>query len=226
MKCIIITPIGPGHEELFQHCRRSVERAIAHSTGPFSTVLHGSIDDTRGALGRSAARNSEVVQGVASGADWVFFLDADDLLLDDAFEKVKDAVGDYDAVWGTICEQKKGSTTHEIRDKQDMPVRDVRDILRIDPFYSLQMGHFVRAQIAEQTPFDVHLNAGEDFDYYLRIWLKYRCVKLTVPLFVNRRGMHSQGPRCASGGAWRRQVKEVMRRFAQRHHIEIDEEGS
>ncbi len=172
-------------------------------------------------MGRSAARNSEVARAIAADADWIFFLDADDLLLEDAFETVGSAVREYDAIWGTICEQKKGCSTWQIRDKQDVPVRSVLDILRMDPFYSLQMGHFVKGQIAEQTPFNVQLNTGEDFDYYLRIWLKWRCVKLTVPLFVNRRGMHSQGPKSASGGTWRHQVSMVKSRFAREHNIQV-----
>jgi len=219
MKCAVISPIGPGHMQLFEDCRASVENAISFSKGPFSKIVHCPVDDTHGNLGRSAARNSEVVKAVSGGAEWLFFLDADDILLKDAFEKVTNDVAQCDAIWGAIFELKKNSTTPQVRDKQDVPIRSVHDVLRIDPFYSLQMGHFVRGTVAEQNPFDVQLNTGEDFDYYLRLWHKYRCVKLTVPLFMNRRGMHSKGPRSASGGDWRRSVMAVMDRFAEKEQI-------
>jgi hypothetical protein len=200
MDCAIITPIGPGHERLFEECKRSVEAAIAHSTGPFSSVVHRPIDDTAGTMGRSRARNSEVIRAVDAGADWIFFLDADDLLLEDVFENVREAVLQCDAIWGAICEQKRGPSTRQIRDQPNIPVRTIQDVLRLDPFFSLQMGRFVRGQIAKETPFNERPNTGEDFDYYLRVWLGRRCVKLHIPRFVNRREMHSKGPKSGSGG--------------------------
>jgi glycosyltransferase involved in cell wall biosynthesis len=201
MKCSIITPVGPGHELLFLQCKNSVNKAITQSMGPFTGINHMPVDNTQGLKGRSACRNSGVAEAVAHGAGWIFFLDADDLIFPDAFEKVMDAVRQYDAIWGAICELKRGADYLQIRDEQDVPIRNVEDVLSVDPFFSLQMGHFVKAEIAFANPFNVELNTGEDFDYYLRIWHRYKCVKLKVPLFVNRRGMHSRGPKSASGAA-------------------------
>jgi glycosyltransferase involved in cell wall biosynthesis len=221
MKCSIITPIGPGHEQLFLQCRNSVNKAITRSMGPFTEITHRPIDDTQGLKGRSASRNSEVAEAVAHGADWIFFLDADDLILIDAFEKVMDAVKQYDAIWGAICELKKGAYYPQIRDEQDVPIRNVEDVLLMDPFFSLQMGHFVKAEVALANPFNLELNTGEDFDYYLRIWHKHNCVKLKVPLFINRRGMHSKGPKSASGTDWRRNVDEIVWRFKREKQIQL-----
>lgn len=134
-----------------------------------------------------------------------------------------DAVNRYDAIWGAICELNKGEQHPKIRPKQDIPIQTVQDILQVDPFYSLQMGHFVRGEVAAENPFCVKLDTGEDFDYYLRIWHKYRCVKLKVPLFINRRGMHSKGPKSAPGSAWRRSVKEVKHQFAKENHIDFSQ---
>ncbi len=222
MKCSIITPIGPGHELLFLQCQNSVKKAVAHSIGPFTEIIHRPIDDTQGLKGRSVSRNSGVAEAVEHGADWIFFLDADDLILFDAFEKVVDAVMQYDAIWGVICELNKGADYPQIRDEQNVSIRNVEDVLLMDPFFSLQMGHFVKAEVALANPFNVQLNTGEDFDYYLRIWHKYRCVKLKVPLFINRRGLHSKGLKSASGADWRRNVEEIVWRFKREKQIQLD----
>ena len=222
MKCSIITPIGPGHERLFLQCQNSVKNAIVQSMGPFTEITHRPIDDTQGLKGRSASRNYKVAEAVEDGTDWIFFLDADDLILPDAFQKVTDAVNQYDAIWGAICESKIGTDYLHIREEQDVPIWSVEDVLLMDPFFSLQMGHFVKGEVALANPFNVELNTGEDFDYYLRIWDKYSCVKLNVPLFINRRGIHSKGPKSASGGDWRKSVNEIIQQFKGEKLIQLN----
>ena len=214
MNCAVITPIGPGHENLFKECQASVAAAAKTNSGPFGQILHLSVDDTKVQLGRSAARNHGVARAVSDGADWIFFLDADDLMHPKAFDAVAENIHAYDAVWGAICEMPKGSQQICIRQGQDIPIRNVIDVLKVDPFLSLQMGHFVKSKIALDNPFNVEMNTGEDFDYYLRIWHRYRCVKLADPLFVNRRGMHSVGPKSATGLDWNKAVMSVMYKFA------------
>jgi len=98
--------------------------------GPFTEITHRPIDDTQGLKGRSASRNSEVAEAVARGADWIFFLDADDLILTEAFEKVMDAVKHYDAIWGAICELKKGAYYPQIRDEQDLSLIHISEPTR------------------------------------------------------------------------------------------------
>jgi FkbM family methyltransferase len=75
---------------------------------------------------------------------------------------------------------------------------------------TLQMGHFVRTTAAIETPFNVELDCGEDFDYYLRMWSRFRCRKVAASLFINRRGFHSIGPRSASGRQWRDAVERII----------------
>ena len=74
MKLSVITPVGPGHQEVVKNAMRSV--AFLRS-GPFDAIRHVIIDDGEGRLGRSRARNL----GMETAADWFFFLDADDLML-------------------------------------------------------------------------------------------------------------------------------------------------
>jgi glycosyltransferase involved in cell wall biosynthesis len=213
MNCAVITPIGPGHETLYSEARASVDKAVAFSKGPFENILHKAVDDTAGSLGRSAARNLAVREAAAANIDWIFFLDADDLLAPEAFERAAPLMQDRDAIWGAICEQTFGAETCTLRAKQTAPLRNIIDILKTDPFYSLQMGHFVRTSVAQATPFSTELNAGEDFDYFLRVWTNYRCAKIAAPLFINRRGCHSQGPKSATGADWRANVGRIMLKF-------------
>ena len=90
MKLDIITPVGPGHTQAVEQAKASVQRAIKAGLGPFSEVRHVVVDDTEGALGRSAARNQAVK---ASTADWLFFLDADDLLATALCHHIHQVVG-------------------------------------------------------------------------------------------------------------------------------------
>ena len=54
-------------------------------------------------MGRSAARNEAVRRAKAANIEWLFFLDADDLLFANAFDLIKQYVNEYDAIWGAYC---------------------------------------------------------------------------------------------------------------------------
>jgi glycosyltransferase involved in cell wall biosynthesis len=220
-KCTVITPIGPGHAEASAACVESVKHAMAFSTGPFSSVEHLTIDDTQARLGRSAARNHGVRTAAAAGSDWLFFLDADDLLLPEAFTRLEPWIETHEAVWGAICELTADSPAPRIRALQDQPLRTLAEFLQSDPFYALQIGHFVRTRVALALPFAEHLDTGEDYDYYLRVWANHRCTKIAAPLFINRRGQHSSGPRSATGREWGRTVRRLRLQFISDHRDEL-----
>jgi FkbM family methyltransferase len=92
---------------------------------------------------------------------------------------------------------------HHIRFPQALTLRSVDELLLLDPFMTLLMGHFVRTRVAIDLPFDEAMDAGEDFDYYIRAWQKYRCTKIAEVLSVNRSDQHSSGPRAATADQWR-----------------------
>jgi FkbM family methyltransferase len=210
MKCFVITPLGPGHHQVASECHHSVQRAIENGTGAFSEVHHLIVDDSLGKLGRSKARNIGVRKALESGADWIFFLDADDGLLPGAFRCVASHLDTVDAVWGQIWEQPLGQKTPSPRLPQVRSMDSLEDLLLWNPFMTIQIGHFVRARIAEKNPFREDLDAGEDFEYYLRVWRSHRAVKIVEPFFVNRRGMPSSGPRSADGDQWRKAVEASL----------------
>jgi glycosyltransferase involved in cell wall biosynthesis len=185
----VIIPVGPGHEYLSHEASESAAKL------GYDVRL---IDDTSGKYGRSVARNYGVQ---TSDAEWIFFLDADDLMHKNA-KKAHKYFNQYDAIWGLINDG-------QVRIPQVRQV-DFNTLLGHDPTQTLQMGHFVRRDVALNYPFDEALDCGEDFDYYLRIWSNENCIKIPHTLFVNRRGMHSTGPRSANGRQWRIAVKNLQ----------------
>lgn len=219
MKCAVITPFGPGHEQLVQECKVSLKRAMAHSMGPFSDVVHIVVDDSAGRIGRSSARNKAVSDAAACGADWLFMIDADDLAMENVFDTVSAYVDDYDALWGQIC-TGDFSGSYEVRAPQVQSIGSVLEVMALEPTQTLQMGHFVRTSLALQHPFDTERDFGEDFDYYLHLWSRYRCVKISQPLFLNRIGQSASGPRSGDGFQWRPQVHKVISQHARRLNLE------
>jgi FkbM family methyltransferase len=221
MKCCVVIPVGPGHAILAERACASVYQAMSKGMGAFSAVEVLCWDDNAG-QGRSRARNLAVRQAVAEGADWIFFLDADDLLDERAFEQVADYLEHHDAIWGAIHECSPDGHGRHCRPNQVMPIHRIEDILRNDPFLTLQMGHFVKARIALDNPFDENMDCGEDFKYYLQLWRQYTCLKLDQPLFFNIRGQHSTGPRSASGQDWRWMVHDVFAQFCKQNDVIVD----
>src|SRR3954466_11988968 len=163
LKCAAVTPVGPGHAERARECRASIEAAWRESRGPFSKLEFCVVDDGRGELGRSKARNAGIAAAQLVDADWVFFLDADDLMAPRAFEIVSGYADEFDAVWGLIALKPPTEPAHHIRFPQALTLRSLDELLLLDPFISLSMGHFERLSVAVSTPFDEALDAGEDF---------------------------------------------------------------
>ena len=213
LRCAVITPVGPGHLETFKNlCAPSVDIARQFNKGPFKEIEHFPVYDLAGEVGRSASRNSGVKTAVDSGYDWIFFLDADDIMFEDAFDAFTNFAYTHDAVWGQIVEaQSDELSSVNIRAGQVREIDTYRDLLAIDPFYSIQMGHFVKAHLALQYPFDENMNTGEDFNYYLKLWRSQESKKCEKIFFLNVRGNHSIGPRSANGVQWRQFVENELR---------------
>jgi SAM-dependent methyltransferase len=237
LSCAIITPVGPGHVDTFETmCLPSIKLAIENDAGPFNQIDCIPIYDVDGSMGRSKARNVGVKQANSAGYEWVFFLDADDILYDEAFSSVNTLVNRFDAIWGPIVETSfKNLENAKVRNNQIALIDSYETLISHDPFLTLQMGHFVKTSIAVQHPFDEDMDTGEDFKYYIEIWKNNNCVKSNHPLFVNVRGNHSVGPRSANGAAWRSAVEaqlelakadfknplELTRDFFQKYHGKI-----
>jgi glycosyltransferase involved in cell wall biosynthesis len=169
------------------------------------------VDDRTGQLGRSKARNLGVELARTNEIEWIFFLDADDLMVEEAFKTLTPYVTRVDALWGLICETDFFDLSRiTVRNNQVRTIADFGQILTHDPFLTLQMGHFVRSNVAALYPFDETMNTGEDFKYYLSVWQHHRCLKTDAVLFVNRRGNHASGPKSANGRDWRLAVDSLL----------------
>lgn len=216
----IITPVGPGHADLFtSSCAPSVEQARAYGMGPFDSVTHLMMDDTEGKFGRSARRNSAIAQAQAAGSDWVFFLDADDIMTPNAFEafgRVIAAEPDLDVVWGLICTLDAGGEP-TLREDQSERLDSREAFLACPPYAAVQIGGFMLTDVVARYGFDAAMDTGEDYKLYCQLWQNHRCAKRPEIFFVNVRGQHSTGPRSATGidwshetnRQWAAQLKEV-----------------
>jgi hypothetical protein len=153
MRLAVITPVGPGHERFVRDAMASVQ-AAKERIGPFSSVRHIVIADPRGELGRGRARNL----GMVDDADWYFFLDADDRMRPDALEG---CLLDAQAVFGAISIGKTTAKNVYPCGWRELALHGARG--------TLSMGFFCRADAARQIGFNEALDAGEDFDFYLRL---------------------------------------------------------
>lgn len=212
MKCAVITPVGPGHGALLESsCAPSVAQARAYDPGPFETIEHFVMDDTEGRHGRSNRRNTALERAQAEGFDWVFFLDADDVMTPNAFQafgRVIEAEPELDAIWGLICTFDDNGDP-ALREGQPERIDTRAQLLTVEPHLSLQIGAFVRTARAARFGFDAAMNTGEDFKFYYQLWADCRCAKRPEIFFVNRRGQHSTGPRGATGADWQKAVSKL-----------------
>ena len=222
LKCAAVTPVGPGHAQRACECRASIEAAWREHPGPFSGLQFHFIDDGRGELGRSRARNVGVEAARQTGADWIFFLDADDFMTPRAFSIFGEYADRFDAVWGLMAIKPPDSVDYHVRFPQALTLRSVDELLLLDPFMTLLMGHFVRTSVAVDLPFDETLDAGEDFDYYIRAWEKYRCTKVAQVLSVNRSDQHSSGPRAATADQWRVSASARLAAALEKRNLQRD----
>lgn len=208
--CTVITPIGPGHEELAQQAIQSVMLASEHK-GAFDNIHAIVGDDTQGKIGRSRARNRMVTgpvepwmavfsmgddQEAAFMSEWLFFLDADDVMCsprifgESAFATVAPYLEEFDAIWGTIHELH--SNGEVLKRKQVERIKTYAAYVKTPAALSCQMGHFVkRYDFMDLGGFDEDLDVCEDVSYYIRAWKALDCIKQSEPLFLNRRGAHS-----------------------------------
>ncbi len=201
MRLDVILPVGPGHESLVNEAIQSVKIACLTSQGPFKEVRIKAVDDTKGEIGRSAARNQAIQN---SRADWLFFLDADDLMHPYAMSNLT-LFTKFDAVWGKILEEREGC----FFERYQIPeIHSIETLLDIDPYYTLQMGFFIKRHC--MPLFDEDTNCGEDWKAYLHIWSKHKCIKQSKPFMINRRGRHSVGTRSATGREWMTAVQNLI----------------
>ena len=170
MKLAIITPVGPGHEELAEKAKQSVE-AAKQNPGPWTSIQHVLVDDTDGVLGSPLARNIGATQ--SWDADWYFYLDADDRMAPDALGLNEFG---YDATFGGIqIDDNPNPTDHH-------PVTP-ENLIEVGPIGSLVMGCYARGDMVRNNPW-VEVIGPDDWIWFMEVFYRkgYTFVKRREPL--------------------------------------------
>jgi glycosyltransferase involved in cell wall biosynthesis len=195
MKLAVITPVGPGHDDIVRHAMASVDNA--YQDDRFSSIRHVVIDDHAGRLGRSHARNI----GMGADADWFFFLDADDTMRPDAL---------------TLANLRASATFGAISLDGRVIVENVhpcgwRQVALNGARGTLSMGCFVRADVARALQFNEDIDAGEDFDFYMRL---PGFVKVARPLVdIGYNTPSAGGPRGYDTIDWTEICNDIVARY-------------
>jgi FkbM family methyltransferase len=218
MKCAVIMPVEPGDALYALDAEDSVKHAHAAGLGMFSEVECIKLVYHPDDAGTSIARNAGVKLAQQAGAEWIYFLDARDVLDRNAFTHVAASLRNHDAVWGAICELDARETSGVLRAGQLFAITGIAEVLSNDPDTTLQIGHFVKTAVASATPFDPSLGAGAEFDYFLRLWSKFRCVKIPQPFFYERRVNVDD----ASSAALEKERRTTARRLIRDKCAELD----
>lgn len=193
MRLVVVTPVGPGHENVVQYAKQTVRQL---ELGPFDTISHKIIDDTEGKLGRSAARNLGMVP-----ADWYFFLDADDMVYSKATLNFNPM---YSATFGAVKYNRKVSKANVWPcGWEEIKVHKARG--------TLSMGFFVRADVANELKFNEDMDAGEDFDFYMRL---PDFTKVALPLVsIGSHIPSAHGPRGYETLNWTKVCNEIIDKY-------------
>ena len=198
MRLAVVTPVGPGHERIVGRCQDSVRVALRQEH-PWDTVQHIVVYDLDGQLGRGRARNI----GMDCGADWLFFLDADDWMMPDALKRID---LDAPATFGAVAFNGKPTRANVYPCTREQ-------VIEYGGKGTLSMGFFCRADIAQRLRFCEDMNAGEDFDFYMRLpeWTKQH-----VPLVeIGRFTPSARGPRGYKELDWHAVCRKVIDGYAE-----------
>lgn len=190
MHLTVITPVGPGHEFIVGRAIHSVSEATKRP-GRFTGVAHSVIFDVEGRMGRGRARNRGMTDG------WMFFLDADDVMMPDALE-----LNDFSspATFGAVC------LDGVVTDNNIWPC-DWQSIRKYGARGTLSMGFFYKGSLRWHE----NMDAGEDFDFYMRLssWKKVERPLVSIGRSIPSAG----GPRGYERLDWHRECQNVIDRY-------------
>lgn len=186
---------------------QSVHEARENRRHIFDEVVIMVVEDHRGELGRSKARNRGM--DAHPDADWYFFLDADDLmgpntinqfsLLYPMIEKceAKAVFGNVIINWG-LPPNIQPKTTSENRE-----VNGYEDLVQFGSKGTCSMGFFCSGPEARAHRWNEDLDFGEDFEFYLSFGTKHHICKVpstfcyigrAIPSARGRRGVDRRFP--------------------------------
>ena len=176
MRVAVIIPVGPGHEEVSEEAVESCFAAARHPAWEISPFV---VDDTRGEMGRSHARNVGTREALGEGADWLFYLDADDVMHAGALRALEIAVHvqpDLEAVWGEVWhafglyDNSKERRLLQLREERSnkcvAPLEGWPAILANGPFACIHLGMFIKPELFDRVGgWNEWWDLGEDVEF-------------------------------------------------------------
>ena len=149
MKCGIITTIAPSDVTSYELCSAFIKIAIATSLGPFSSVEEIPIFASEEKRENASCKSLGVEKAIASGCEWIFFIDATEFMSLDSFRNVVELVQEYDAIWGLACEAADADLKDaKITAGQLRNICSINDILNNHFDLGTESGFFMRSQVA------------------------------------------------------------------------------
>lgn len=155
MDLTVIVPVGPGHEKIANRAFGSIMEMP--DIWPFKSLTTYFAFDPDGKKGRSKARNEGIK---ACETDWIFFLDADDIMEPYACCQLNTSVS---ATFG------KRKFIIKKNPRIDFYPCSFLQIKEHGSSGTLSMGFFCKTEVAKSLLFNENMNIAEDFDFYMRL---------------------------------------------------------
>lgn len=207
----VVIPVGPNHSALAVKAKQSVELAC-QKCNLFRRVKFYLIDDVEGKLGRSKSRNQGIRKALKEKCDWLLLLDADDVLLEDAFLRLGDTLEKYDVVWGKIADFNHASQAITVRPNQADQINSYTDFLTAVPGMALDMGFLARAKCFSGLSFSEEKETVAETKLFLSLLKAYRCFKAAYPLVAKRWGAHATGEKTFTADEKRQEVSDYIQK--------------
>ena len=197
----VVTPVAAGpHRALVRDAVESARRFSRHFVvldGPGEDVLVRSggrvtVAQSSEKIGRSEARNVGLQMASAAGIEWALFLDADDVVLETAWDDLQAAPASDLYYAEHMLDSETQTWNHlpwcaSVRDRLYARPGACKSVL---PNVSM----VVLVERANRVLFDRELNQGEHFDFFLKYMANPEATAhmLSRPIVEVRRGLSSR----------------------------------
>lgn len=212
-KIVVITPVGPGH------C------SYAHGIHAPVGVEHIVIDDQRGDLGRSAARNAGM-DAAPNDTEWFMFLDADDEFAPDFMSTASSAVQQHphaDVLLGTVMgvSQNGCATFRHEGLSQDADWAKLTEV-PANNRYRICISGLFKASKARRHRFLEDMDKGEDIEFVLSMCASgvYRA-NIGGLTWIRCDRPSADGPRGYRQLNWGAEIAPIMNYWASRGQVPI-----
>lgn len=219
MKIGVVIPVGPGHKEI--SCIAGATASTLMMAGDTRLRL---VDDLEGKKGRSAARNQGIREMADWGAEWIFLLDADDMILSGAMTEMVFRKRLFDAIYtpAHVRHLRQGRVAPEIRTASPEPTWEW--ILEKGPIHSVMMGNFYRTSALLDHPFREDLDHGEDWEHHLSFMAGHSWTVAQRPMVLADTISPSAGGPRGGSKDWAKEAEPFFRFWRKRGRVPLTKE--